>query len=84
MEKLPTAEEFFADLPRYDHQEHVYCPAAEDRAIQFAKLHVEAALKAAAEDVCINWDAIDLLYGDSEKVINKESILAAYPLDNIK
>ena len=49
--------------------------------IEFAKLHVEAALKAASEN--------SELEGDEESnfdyiCINKQSILNAYPLENIK
>lgn len=49
--------------------------------IEFAKLHVKAALKAASEDA----EGVD---GDDYYVpnssINKQSILQAYPLTNIK
>lgn len=41
--------------------------------IEFAKLHVEAALKAAADD-----------YSEASSDIVQESIINAYPLDKIK
>ena len=62
--------------------------------IEFAKLHVEAALKAASESRCINmydktWFAQSLEPGTKilDRVnitVDKESILNAYPLTNIK
>jgi hypothetical protein len=63
--------------------------------IEFAKLHAEAALKAANEKATILedgkdignryfWDAYNTSNKDIEYEINKDSILNAYPLDNIK
>ena len=49
--------------------------------IEFAKMHVEAALKAAYENVFIND------YDEHEQYsphIDKDSIIKAYPLTNIK
>lgn len=45
--------------------------------IEFTKIHVEAALKAASENVTTT-----RVYGDYK--VNKESILNAYPLELIK
>ena len=45
MEKIPTAEEFNNDI-RY------VTYSLDEKLITFAKLHVEAALKAASESVC--------------------------------
>lgn len=45
--------------------------------IEFAKLHVQAALKAASENVEIDGNI-------PEDWINKNSIINAYPIDNIK
>ena len=47
--------------------------------IEFAKLHVEAALKAALEDAPYGSSTDTVSYKDM-----KDSILKAYPLDNIK
>ena len=47
--------------------------------IEFAKMHVEAALKAASE----NADTKDVPYTDDIEV-DKDSILYSYPLANIK
>lgn len=87
-EKIPTAEEFrnrpqfkfYEDNSSRDFRWDTVLQFARD----FAKLHVEAALKATAEQVCIDWDAIDYIERNSDKLINKESILSAYPLENIK
>jgi len=49
--------------------------------IQFAKWHVEAALKAASETIVIQaFKALDYSRDDSDK----QTILEAYPLTNIK
>lgn len=68
--KIPTAEElneqFFGDEYRTD---------TNDLLIEFARLHVNAALEAAARTQRNG-------FCDSEKEENK--ILNAYPLDNIK
>ena len=51
-----------------------------DMLIEFAKLHVEQALKEASENA-------DTIYrGDSfgDYIVDKDSILNAYPLENIK
>lgn len=53
-----------------------------DLMIEFAKLHVEAALKAAAEKGQVDFEPED--YDGSTAHINKESILSAYPLTNIQ
>lgn len=73
--KIPTAEElneqFFGDEYRTD---------TNDLLIEFARLHVKAALKHAAEKATLKCDD----FGDMDAYINKSSILNAYPLDNIK
>ena len=46
--------------------------------IEFAKYHVEQALKAASENVIVHDDAFE------EAKVDKDSILNAYPLENIK
>lgn len=50
--------------------------------IAFAKMHVNAALKAASEKATIIES--DPMFGDIEVCVNKDSILNAYPLTNIK
>jgi hypothetical protein len=89
MNNLPTAEEF---LNSNSLKGHVAMDSVNEDdivtdMIEFAKLHVEAALKAAAEKarVC-NVDDHDPLTGQefiSSEVV-KDSILNAYPLNLIK
>ncbi len=50
--------------------------------IEFAQLHVEAALKAAAQNASI--DSVNLGASEFQTVVDKESILLAYPLENIQ
>ena len=73
MEKIPTAEEFNNDI-RY------VTYSLEEKLITFAKLHVEAALKAAS--------ATDIFWGKFSYTHraehDKESILNSYPLNKIK
>ena len=74
--KIPTAEElneqFFGDEYRTD---------TNDLLIEFARLHVKAALEAAAEKAETErgyLNNLPVIY------VTKKSILNAYPLDNIK
>ena len=75
---IPTAEEFFnphhSDDGTYG-QRHI-----ESLLIQFARLHVDAALKTAAEQVTIQTS----FGGMCVPIVNKLSILNAYPKENIK
>jgi hypothetical protein len=50
----------------------------EEIMIEFTKLHVEAALKEASEDVELE------TYGNFGNSVNKDSILNSYPLEKIK
>lgn len=54
---------------------------AEEALIEFAKMHVEAALKEASENV--KWSEQITMQG-LQITINKGLILNAYPLSNIK
>ena len=85
MEKIPTVEEFFFDYSvdsEYDNlsvnckQEIAY------RALEFARLHVEAALKAASEKADVVYDGIS--FGTPDYIVDVETILNSYPLKNIK
>jgi hypothetical protein len=75
MEQIPTAEEFL-DL------QHETVPSIKfdirQVMIEFAKLHVEAALKAANEEVIENDD----LQGD--RYSGRHHMKNCYPLENIK
>ena len=82
MSKIPTAEEFLDNflnkdaIPWSPEIDKVY-GCINTAMIEFAKLHVEAALKEAYENA-------DLEYYGDEVCYNKDSILNAYPLENIK
>lgn len=80
---IPTAEEILELHYNMDKDEDghpvYYDWSAQDAMIEFAKLHVEAALKEASKKVIVN------NYRDEGRIkINKNSILGAYPLENIK
>ena len=69
MEKIPTAKKVYHTVTGCVLESH-HNPDIEKAMIEFAKLHVEAALKAAGDAT--------LLYDFKEDIIN------SYPLDNIK
>jgi hypothetical protein len=74
-----TASEFLNDITNITYSQ-------EEMMIEFAKLHVEAALKSASENATI--DDIGSPNCDGEwmscDIVNKDSILNCYSLDNIK
>jgi hypothetical protein len=73
--QIPTAEQFLSR-----DESGVFNEADITQAmIEFAKLHVEAALKAASENAQTECDD-----GGELGFVNKETILDAYPLNNIK
>ena len=76
MSKIPTAEEFILD----NYEVNYANPEILKVMIEFAKLHVEAALKEAEKETIkyISKTIIEL------NMYNKNSILNAYPLENIK
>lgn len=58
---------------------------AVDRMKEFAKYHVEQALKAAAENAeCCEGAIVDLGFEIISASVDRKSILDAYPLENIK
>jgi hypothetical protein len=75
MKKIPTAEEFLNRDESGIFNEVDITHAM----IEFTKLHVEAALKAAANNIEVNCDS-----SDTFQSVNEQSILNAYPLINIK
>jgi hypothetical protein len=80
---IPTAEEFLKEYNNHNHSKSEGCSCRYRDIValrEFAKLHVEAALKAASEGAFV--DLIQTNLGDCE--INKKSILYAYQLENIK
>ena len=74
---IQSAEEFLKNFHRQE--THTLEEGVQEAMIEFTKLHVEAALKAAASDAHTK----DVPYTDDVEV-DKESILNAYPLENIK
>jgi hypothetical protein len=71
---IPTAEEFFEQGGTYP-----------ELAIEFAKLHVQAALEEASQKAKITyeyWGNTGSEYCDES--VDKDSILNSYPLTNIK
>jgi hypothetical protein len=101
MEKIPTSEEFFgADNGLYtqysvkDKEGNFQSVCSYEKAIEFAKIQVEAALKAASESRCINmygktWFAQRIEVGikllDAVNItVDKNTIINSYPLENIK
>ena len=74
MKNIPTAEEFFKE--KYGSNDRIAIDNAILLSIEFAKLHVEAQTEAILKITHKN--------GIPRIVDNKESILNAYPLTNIK
>ena len=92
MNKIPTAEEFFSkDNGLYiaysvKNKEGKFRPVCSyQKAIDFAKLHVQAALESAYGNAeFITYHGVRMKYSEGFGDLDKESILNAYPLDNIK
>jgi hypothetical protein len=92
MNKIPTAEEF---LKQYElgNTGKMDIEDAKEAIIEFAKLHVEAALKSASENAYVEYidldtneifDYTDVITDDNVGAdVNKNSILNAYSLENI-
>jgi hypothetical protein len=86
MEKIPTARQYL--LKNVDTAERgidlssIWTDAATQAMTEFAKLHVQAALEAAAENAKAREDPKD--FGTGEIWVDKSSIIEAYPLSNIK
>ena len=76
MRTIPTAEEFNNDI-RY------VTYSLDEKLITFAKLHVQEALKEASEKAEMNLVG-ETDAGSEYDGVDKESILNAYPLTNIK
>lgn len=89
MKNIPMAEKFFEEYDlseapiEYSSEEGwAYLAGKRDsykKAIEFAKLHVEAALKEASE----NAETKYVKYTENDYTVDKESILNAYPLTKI-
>jgi hypothetical protein len=88
--KIPTSEEF-AERNQYDLESHdeggylgIDTKIFAENLIEFAKLHVEAALKEASEKVSLTDFAYEFLQEGAYDAIDKDTILNSYSLDNIK
>jgi len=84
MEKIPTAEEFLKETDSYSHIDDggdkvFYSGFVESLMIEFAKMHVTAALKEASE----RYEYDEIHISDNPEFL-KDSILNSYPLENIK
>ena len=87
---IPKAEEFIKStelVVKFDNTQG--CILEEELPslfIEFAKLHVEAALEAASGKVQLSPELYDFVSDswESGQWFDKKSILTAYPLDNIK
>jgi len=77
MEKIPTAEEFISGKP-------LGFSDVEYWLTEFAKLHVTAALKAAAAAADVTAESYQSSQEGSTCEIDTETILSAYPLTNIE
>jgi hypothetical protein len=81
MEKIPTAEELIETSYFHLHldTDSICLGSIHDAMIEFAKLHVEAALKEASE----RYEYDEIHISDNPEFL-KDSILNSYPLENIK
>ena len=84
MEKIPTAKAFYQNyIEENNHDSHV---DIEEMLIEFAKMHVEQALKEASENVLLSRS--DSMIGGCPECfvdgVDSDSILNSYPLDKIK
>jgi FMN-dependent NADH-azoreductase len=78
MDKTPTAEEIYQEITKrriFD----MYNPNIKKAMIEFAKIHVEAALKEASEKAFVTYSEYT-----GDEIVSKNSILKSYPLTNIK
>ena len=79
MEKILTAEDLALNF-EIGNTKRISIEDAKEAMIEFAKLHVTAALKNASENSETKW----IKYTDHDYEVDKDSILNSYPLKNIK
>lgn len=82
MKPLPTAEAFVSTRGQHyisTQTKGIYKMVGPDELIEFAQIHVQAALEAAAENV----KGQEFFHG-RVLAVDKDSIINAYPLTNIK
>ena len=91
--ELPTAEEFLLEIDQFSPDDiknkHSIDYTVKQKMIEFAKLHVKAALEAASEQGKIDYSSFFFKEGEkciflADSYLDKKSILKAYPLGNIK
>lgn len=78
MGKIPTAEEFLRKSSVTSSDKHDFL-SKQELMIGFAKIHVKETLKKASEKAKVDIIPMLEIYN-----INREEILGAYSLDNIK
>ena len=85
LNNMITAEELLDNIEIWDGV-FVHSKNAKQAMIEFAKLHVEQALKQASENfkMKIKDDVHELHMNDDWMEVDKNSILNAYSLENIK
>lgn len=76
---IPSAVEFLHNFPGEPNDDTIFLAMEE-----FAKAHVKAALAEASKKVQLTDFASEFLQEGAYDAIDKESILNAYPLSNIK
>lgn len=88
MSKIPTAKEFIEEFITLHSKQNKNLSDDDMMELvannykEFAKLHVKAALETASENAVAE---IELCRNDDEYlIVNKQSILSAYPEENIK
>ena len=84
MEKIPTAEEVIAKMVKFDDSNDIInCTvySLSKVMIEFAKIHVEAALKEASETKILGYHGSGMYERDEE---DKDSIVNSYAFENIK
>jgi len=83
MNNIPTAEEFITSWK--NNSSWIEPSQLPNLLIEFAKLHVQEALKTASENVKVEIQISDGLFETNvKKIIKKDSIINAYPLNKIK
>lgn len=87
MSKIPTTEEIIEKMTDYwqGGKAQYIEKDVKSAMIEFAKLHVQAALEAASKKAKTKEDIAIFAEGSYKtQVVDKESILKSYPLSNIK
>ena len=84
---MKTAEEFLKNFNEEENNiDKLYYDSYVKKAmIEFAKMHVQEALKQASVEAEVEHELSNPYDPNSEyQIVNKDSILNAYPLENIK